>query len=120
MKTIFVVDDNTVNLVAADEVLSNSYNVFTLASASTMFDLLDNIMPDLILLDIMMPGIDGFEALKMLKTDNRYSQIPVVFLTSKTDAATKTLGKEMGIKDFISKPFSDTDLHNCIRTHLLA
>ena len=118
MKTIFVVDDNTVNLVTADETLSDSYNVITLASASTMFEFLKKTIPDLILLDIMMPDIDGFEALKQLRADRLYAKIPVIFLTSKNDAATEALGFEMGVIDFISKPFSGPVLLNRIKTHL--
>jgi len=118
MKTIFVVDDNNINLVTADETLSDSYNVFTLASASTMFDLLNDIMPDLILLDIMMPEINGFEALKRLKADARYSHIPVMFLTSKNDANTISRGYEMGVVDLILKPFSSSILLNRINIHL--
>jgi len=118
MKTIFVVDDNTVNLITADETLSDYYNVITLASASTMFEFLNNTIPDLILLDIMMPDIDGFEALKRLRADMRYMDIPVIFLTSKNDAATEALGFEMGVMDFISKPFSGPVLLNRIKTHL--
>jgi len=118
MQTIFVVDDNNVNLVTADENLSQWYNVFTLASAATMFDLLDNVMPDLILLDIMMPEIDGFEALKRLKADERYSGIPVIFLTSKNDESVTALGFKMGVIDFIFKPFSGQALLNRIKTCL--
>ncbi|MCL2174829.1 MAG: response regulator [Treponema sp.] len=118
MKTIFVVDDNTVNLMTADKTLSDWYNVITLASASTMFDFLKNTIPDLILLDIMMPDIDGFDALKKLRADTRYADIPVIFLTSKNDATTEALGFEMGVIDFISKPFSGPVLLNRIKTHL--
>jgi len=118
MKTIFVVDDCNVNLKAADDSLSSSYNVFTLACASNMFDLLDNVMPDLILLDIMMPDIDGFEALKKLKNDKRYTEIPVIFMTGKNDAGAEALGYNMGAVDFISKPFSPSALLNRISTHL--
>jgi len=118
MKTIFVVDDNTVNLVTADETLSDWYNVITLSSASIMFDFLKKTIPDLILLDIMMPGIDGFEALKRLRVDDRYAGIPVMFLTGKNDASTEALGFEMGVIDFITKPFSGPVLLNRIKTHL--
>jgi len=118
MKTIFVVDDNTVNLMTADKTLSDCYNVVTFASASTMFEFLNNTVPDLILLDIMMPDIDGFEALKRLRADSRYAELPVIFLTSKNDAATEALGFEMGVIDFITKPFSGPVLLNRIKTHL--
>jgi len=118
MKTILVVDDSTVNLVTADETLSDWYNVITFASASAMFNFLSNSIPDLILLDIMMPDIDGFEALKRLRADTRYDSIPVIFLTGKNDAATEALGFEMGVIDFITKPFSGPVLLNRIKTHL--
>ena len=119
MITIFVVDDNTVNLMTADKALSNSYNVVTFASASAMFDFLNNTtVPDMILLDIMMPEIDGFEALRRLRVDTRYAAIPVIFLTSKNDAVTEALGFEMGVVDFIPKPFSELVLLNRIKTHL--
>ncbi|MDR0464323.1 MAG: response regulator [Treponema sp.] len=118
MKTIFVVDDCNVNLLMADDSLSGSYNVFTLACVSTMFELLDKVIPDLILLDIMMPDIDGFEALKRLKIDNRYTKIPVILLTGKNDAAIKALGDREGAADFISKPFSAQALLNSVSMHL--
>jgi len=118
MKTIFVVDDNTINLLTAKEVLSDQYKVITLLSASIMFEFLDNVIPDLILLDIMMPELDGFGALKRLRADKRYAKIPVIFLTSKSDADTEALGFEMGVVDFISKPFSGPVLLNRIKAHL--
>jgi len=118
LKTIFVVDDNNVNLLSADEALSNHYRVFTMPSASSMFQLLEDITPDLILLDIMMPEMDGFEALKILKSEHKYSNIPVIFLTSRNDASTESLGFEMGAIDFISKPFSKPVLLNRLKTHL--
>jgi putative two-component system response regulator len=118
LKTIFVVDDNNVNLLSADEALSKYYNIFTLPSASSMFELLENVRPDLILLDIMMPDMDGFEALKILKSNSRYEEIPVIFLTSKKDTSTESHGFEMGVIDYISKPFSEPVLINRIKTHL--
>jgi putative two-component system response regulator len=118
MKTIFVVDDNSANLLMAEEVLSNQYEIITISSATTMFELLDEVIPDLILLDIMMPEIDGFDALKKLKANSRYADIPVMFLTSKTDGATEARGFEMGVMDFITKPFFGAVLVNRIKKHL--
>jgi len=118
LKTIFVVDDNNVNLLSADEALSKYYNLFTMPSAQNMFELLENVTPDLILLDIMMPEMDGFEALKLLKSNSRFKGIPVIFLTSKKDSITESLGFEQGVVDFISKPFSEPVLINRIKTHL--
>ena len=118
MKTIFVVDDNSANLLMAETALSDHYDVITMVSASIMFELLDDITPDLILLDIMMPDINGFEALKQLKSNTRYAAIPVLFLTSKNDAATEALGFEMGIEGFIAKPFSEPVLLSRIKAIL--
>ena len=111
-------DDNDVNLSTAAKALSKQYRAFTLPSASAMFELLNDIMPDLILLDILMPEMDGFEAMRILRSDRRYSGIPVIFLSGRNDAATEARGFEMGAVDFISKPFSEPVLLNRIKTHL--
>jgi putative two-component system response regulator len=118
MKKIFIVDDNSVNLLTAEDALSEYYEIYTLSSAALMFELLENVVPDLILLDILMPEMDGFEALKRLKSEARYMDIPVIFLTSKSDSATEALGFEMGVLDFVSKPFSVPVLLNRLKTHL--
>jgi putative two-component system response regulator len=118
LKTIFIVDDNDVNLSTAEKALSKQYRAFTLPSASSMFELLNNVVPDLILLDILMPQMDGFEAMRLLKDDTRYQGIPVIFLSGRSDAATEARGLEMGAADFISKPFSEPVLLNRIKTHL--
>jgi len=118
MKTIFVVDDTNINLLDAEEALSEDYNVLTLSSASVMFEVLENVKPDLILLDILMPDIDGFEALERLKSDTGYAEIPVIFLTSKNDPVTEARGFKMGAIDFISKPFSKPVLLNRLESHL--
>jgi putative two-component system response regulator len=118
LKTIFIVDDNDVNLSTAEKALSKQYRVFTLPSAADMFELLNNIVPDLILLDILMPEMDGFEAMRLIKNDARYSDIPVLFLSGQNDAATEAHGFELGAVDFVSKPFSEPVLLNRIKTHL--
>ena len=118
MKTIFIIDDNDVNLLIAEETLSKQYNVCTLKSASAMFELLNNVVPDLIMLDILMPKTSGFDAIKLLKADVRYAGIPVIFLTGKTDADTESHGFELGAVDFISKPFNEMVLLKRVKTHL--
>ncbi|MCL2696970.1 MAG: response regulator [Oscillospiraceae bacterium] len=118
MRTIFVVDDSDVNLLTAENALMKQYRVFTLPSAAAMFELLEEVVPDLILLDILMPETNGFDAMKMLKADLKYSGIPVIFLTSRSDASTEALGFEMGAADFITKPFSEPVLLNRIKFHL--
>jgi putative two-component system response regulator len=118
MKTIFAVDDQDFNLTVIATMLEEQYRVLTASSAEKMFTLLKKITPDLILLDIEMPEINGFDALKQLKANEFYSDIPVVFLTGRTDELTESQGFELGAIDFITKPFSKMVLMNRIQTHL--
>ena len=117
-KTIFVVDDSDTNLSTAEEVLEDAYDVMTIPSAIRMFALLDKIQPDLILLDIEMPDMNGFEALVLLKNEKRFANIPVIFLTSLSDVASEVRGFELGVVDFIIKPFSAPVLLNRVKMHL--
>jgi putative two-component system response regulator len=117
-KTIFIVDDNNTNLLAANEALEKEYRVMTLPSAAKMFALLEKIRPNLILLDIEMPETDGFEALQMLKSNDSYADIPVIFLTSHFDTFIEAKGLQLGAIDFITKPFSAPVLINRIKNHL--
>jgi len=118
MKTIFIVDDNDTNLMAAITALDNTYKTFPLPSAAKMFKLLEKIIPDLILLDIDMPEMDGFQAMSVLKSDEKLKTIPVIFLTAKNDAESEIHGFEMGALDFINKPFSAPVLIRRIETHI--
>jgi putative two-component system response regulator len=118
MKTIFVVDDSDTNLSMAEAVLEDYYRVMTMPSAFKMFAFLDKIIPDLILLDIEMPEMDGMEALKRLKAESKWSDIPVMFLTGRNNAEVEALGFELGAVDFITKPFSGPVLLNRMKTHL--
>ena len=118
MKTIYVVDDNDVNLTKAKRVLEEFYRVLTLPSAEKMFALVKKIVPDLILLDINMPEMDGLTALIKLKENDFTERIPVVFLTATTDDEVEAKGLKLGAVDFITKPFSPAVLLNRIETHL--
>ncbi|MCL2053057.1 MAG: response regulator [Oscillospiraceae bacterium] len=117
-KTIFIVDDCDTNLSVAESALEEHYKVITLPSAIKMFSLLERIKPDLILLDIAMPGVDGFQAIRTLKTNEYYADIPVIFLTAIVDPASEAMGFELGAVDFISKPFSVPVLRNRIKLQL--
>jgi len=118
METIFVVDDCDVDLAMVKQALEAKYRIFTLPSAAAMFELIDTIIPDLILLDIRMPEMDGFTALDRLFADPRTANVPVIFMTSYGDAETEAHGFEAGIVDFINKPFSQMVLLKRIETHL--
>jgi len=115
-KTIFVVDDNDTNLAAAKHALKGHYKVRTLPSAIKLFSMMEELTPDLILLDIEMPDMDGFEVLARLNENG--VDIPVIFLTSIIDSDVEVRGFQLGVIDFITKPFSAPVLINRIRTHL--
>jgi putative two-component system response regulator len=117
-KMIFVVDDSATNLSMAKEALKEQYRVMTLPSAAKMFAYIEKVTPDLILLDIEMPEMNGFEALERLKNNASHAGIPVIFLTSMTDTLVEVRGFQMGVVDFITKPFSAPVLLNRIKTHL--
>jgi len=117
-KTIFLVDDNATNLTVAEEALVKQYRVIALSSAVQMFTALEKFKPDLILLDVEMPEMTGFEAMKKLKSGNLYAEIPVIFLTGRTDTVSEAYGIELGAVDFIMKPFSEPVLLNRIKNHL--
>jgi len=117
-KTIFVVDDSLSNLSLAEEALENHYRVITLSSAEKMYKTLEILVPDLILLDIAMPDESGFDAMKNLKSNKAYADIPVIFLTALTDTFNEALGIELGAIDFITKPFSEAVLLNRVKNHI--
>jgi putative two-component system response regulator len=118
VKTIFAVDDSDTNLALAEEALESHYRVLPMPSAAKMFTFLEKVMPDLILLDIEMPEMDGLDALRILKTNCLYAGIPVIFLTGRIDAQVEAHGFELGAIDFITKPFSPLVLLRRIKTHL--
>jgi len=117
LKTIFVVDDSDTNLAMAEEALEDHFRVLTLPSAVKMFSLLEKITPDLILLDIEMPEMDGFEALERLKVSS-WSGIPVVFLTATINASIKERCSKLGAVGIVSKPFSSSSLLDQINSHI--
>ena len=105
MKKILIVDDNKLNLVAAKNVLNDIYTVTAVTKGEQVFSFLEKQTCDLILLDINMPGMDGFEVFEELKKHETGKDIPVIFLTADNDAATESRCFNSGAIDFIAKPF---------------
>ena len=120
MKTVFIVDDNDTNLMTAKTALDGVYKTYAMPSAERMFKLSEKIMPDLILLDVDMPEMDGFQAMQVLKSDSKLKSVPVIFLSAKEDKATEERGLEMGARDFINKPFSASVLIERIGKHIVS
>jgi PleD family two-component response regulator len=115
---IIIVDDVNYTLQATKNRLKKHYQVFVAQSTNRLFEYLELFIPDLILLDINMPHIDGFETIKMLKEHPPTSGIPVVFVTSQKEKSVVIKGMSMGAVDFVFKPFSDNKLIDCIEHHL--
>jgi putative two-component system response regulator len=116
---IALVDDNPSNLRIGKNVLSEKYTVITAPSAEKMFKLLENNKPVMILLDIDMPEMNGYEAIKILKSKPEIKDIPVIFLTGKTESDDEIAGLSLGAIDYIIKPFRPALLLKRIEVHLL-
>ena len=109
-RKIFLVDDVAFSLNSIKNRISSHYEVFAVQSVDALFDLLEHVTPDMILLDINMPDTDGFEGIKMLKSDTRYAHIPVIFVTASHDKKNIVKGMSLGAADFVMKPVSTSKL----------
>lgn len=118
LKKIMVVDDAVTNLKRAKDTLASMGDVYTVPSAARMFELLPQVHPSLILLDINMPGMSGIEALRVLKETEEYAGIPVIFLTSNDDPDSEMDGLSRGAVDYITKPFDPQLLRKRVEIHL--
>lgn len=110
MKTILVVDDDKMNLAAARTILGGEYKVIPVLRGEQALTYLGNNDCDLILLDIKMPEMDGFEVLKRVREMEKCRNIPVAFLSADEDAETKERCMKEGAADFIAKPFDPNDM----------
>ncbi|MEH2270810.1 MAG: response regulator [Nostoc sp.] len=116
---ILVVDDTTTNLEIVFNILTNvGFNVITESDGKRALQQVESRVPDLILLDVMMPGIDGFETCKRLKENSATYDIPVIFMTANSDTDSKVKGLNIGAVDYITKPFHEEELLARIKTHL--
>jgi len=117
---VLIVDDNPQNLKVLGNILREN-TTYGLAFAMNGFEALEFISakkPDMVLLDVMMPDMDGYEVCRQLKKDPATENIPVIFITAKTEAEDAVMGFEAGGVDYISKPFHEQELLMRIRTHL--
>jgi len=117
-KRIIVVDDNLEDLTALKNTLKDLYEVYPCPSVLKLFDLLEHIQPDLILLDVEMPDMNGYEAVKKLKSSDTYREIPIIFLTCMNDPQNEMEGLKLGAIDYIYKPFFAPLLLQRLKTHL--
>jgi len=115
---IIYVDDVNYSLITLKNRLQDHYDVFPADSVPKMYEFLDLFIPDLILLDVNMPDIDGYEAIKGLKNDERFAEIPVIFLTGSSDKESVVKGLSLGAADYVIKPFSAPKLIESIQALL--
>ncbi|MCU0287751.1 MAG: response regulator [Acidobacteria bacterium] len=116
---ILLVDDILQNIQILHHILSHENYSFALAgSGAETFAVLEKKLPDLILLDIMLEGMDGFEICKHLKSDPKTAGIPVIFLTARVRLEDKVKGFQLGAVDYITKPFEEAEVIARVRTHL--
>ncbi len=110
IRIVVIDDDPTIVKVVRIILQTNGFEVIEALNGAEALDLVENELPDIVLLDIMMPEMDGFEVLRRLKENEATKEIPVVFLTAKTGAEYVNRGVEMGASEYIIKPFSPAAL----------
>jgi sigma-B regulation protein RsbU (phosphoserine phosphatase) len=118
-ETILLVDDNPINLQVLFETFKKSgYKLIAAKDGEKALAMAESAHPDLILLDIMMPGMDGYEVCRRLKADEGTAGIPIIFVTAMGETADETKGLALGAVDYITKPFSPPIVQARVRTHL--
>jgi len=116
---ILIVDDDNINLQVIGSFLYNkNYKIILAKNGNDALKSVENNHPDLILLDIMMPGMNGYEVCKKLKDNNQTKDIPIMFLTAKTETKDIIKGFNTGGVDYITKPFIKEELLARIKTHI--
>ena len=117
-KTIMIVDDTEMNIDILVEALKDDYELIVAINGLEAIELLEEQKPDLILLDIMMPDMDGYEVLKKLKKNLDLEPIPVILLSAITDSDSKNKGFSLGAVDYVTKPFEIVEVKARVKTQL--
>jgi diguanylate cyclase (GGDEF)-like protein len=115
---LLIVDDQPVNIQALYQVFAAGYQVFMATSGAQALSICRDKHPDLVLLDVEMPVMDGYEVCRQIKADAELQDLPVVFVTAHSEPQAETLGLEVGAVDFISKPFNPAVVRARVKTHL--
>lgn len=120
MKKILVVDDNVVNLKVVDKILKTNeeYKPVLIPNGKKALQFLEKNRPDLILLDVLMPEMDGYEVLQEIKKQPELADVPVLFLTADEDGDLREKIKSAGANGLLRKPFDKDDLLNLVGQHL--
>lgn len=118
MKKILVVDDNKMNLKIAKKVLAGGYEIVLAESGEAAIRYLQDHTADMILLDILMPQMDGYETLEKIRQIGGMGDVPVIFLTAETDDEVRARSAQAGAKDIVQKPFKKEELLAKVEEHL--
>lgn len=119
IRSVLVVDDQPANLkVLLDFLKNEDFQLYVADSGKRALSTLDNIQPDLILLDVMMPDMDGFETCRQIKSKECSTDIPVIFMTALDSVEDKLAGFEAGGVDYITKPFQQVEVLARVNTHI--
>jgi DNA-binding response OmpR family regulator len=117
--TILIVDDNLTNLkVLCGAIADSGWEILVATDGESAIEQAEYAQPDLILLDVMMPGIDGFETCSLLKANSLTHEIPIIFMTALSDSVDKVKGLSLGAVDYITKPFQTEEVLARINVHL--
>lgn len=118
-KKILVVDDEALILDALKVRLEASgYEVLTALNGQEALDKARTLNPDLIILDVLLPKVDGYEVARLLKFDTKYKHIPIIMLTAKTQDSDKKIGRDVRADEYITKPFDAKELVELIKKHI--
>ncbi len=116
---ILIVDDTPENLEIAGSVLERTgYDIYVADNGQTALELMQNVLFDLVLLDVMMPEMDGFETCMAIRKRDQWVGIPIIFLTAKADSESVARGFEVGAIDYVRKPFNTTELIARVRNQI--
>lgn len=116
---ILIVDDTPANVRLLSDILGpKGYKLYIAGSGEQALKIAPRIVPDVILMDVMMPGIDGFETCLQLKQDDQFKDVPIIFITAKADPSDLSRGFEVGGVDYITKPINQLEVEARVNTHL--
>ena len=118
-KTILIVDDEISNIEIMNAILEDEYEISFATSGQQALEIARHVLPDLILLDILMPGMDGFEVCRRLKSEALLADVPVIFTTGLGDTEDEVRGLSCGAIDYVSKPYGPDDIRRVIERGLL-
>ncbi|GHV90515.1 hypothetical protein AGMMS50268_10180 [Spirochaetia bacterium] len=116
--SLLIVDDDSADLAVLNTILRSDYEIFTAKSGEGALKVLSEKLPDMILLDVLMPGIDGFELIKQLKEDSNTRKIPIIFITGLENDNDEAKGFALGAVDYIRKPFKAESVKARVRAHM--